>query len=118
MSYDISFKVKAEGVDAYFNVGECDANITWDVGEMIRKSTGLEWNNEENNGLCVDVIPNIIKGYSELVNNPGKYKKYESPNGWGTVLGARWFFEKIIKAWEMFCDYYPELVPVATFWIE
>ena len=43
MSYDISFKVKVEGLeDTYVRVGECDANITWNVRGMIGKSTGLE----------------------------------------------------------------------------
>ena len=117
MSYDIAFKVKVEGVDAYVPVGVCDANITWNVGEMIRKSTGLEWKNEENNGLCVDVIPHILKGYGELVNHPGKYKQYEAPNGWGTVGGTMRFFETIINEWKDFKRWYPELVEVATFWI-
>ena len=46
MSYDISFKVKVEGLeDRYVYVGECDANITWNLREMIEKSTGLEWLN-------------------------------------------------------------------------
>ena len=35
MSYDISFKVKVEGVDAYVTVGACDANITWNVRKII-----------------------------------------------------------------------------------
>ena len=42
MSYDISFKVKVEGVDAYVPVGACDANITWNARKIIEKSTGLE----------------------------------------------------------------------------
>lgn len=55
MSYDISFKVKVEGLeDTYIRVGSCDANITWNVREMIVKSTGLEWKNEQNNGLCCE----------------------------------------------------------------
>ena len=51
MSYDISFKVKVEGIDQYVNVGDCDANITWNVRKIITNSTGLEWKNEANNGL-------------------------------------------------------------------
>ena len=51
MSYDISFKVKVDGTDTYVPVGACNANITWNVGEIIRRSTGLEWKNEANNGL-------------------------------------------------------------------
>lgn len=43
MSYDISFKVKVEGVDAYVPVGTCDANTTWNNRKIIVKSTGLKW---------------------------------------------------------------------------
>ena len=57
MSYDISFKVKVEGVDAYVQVGTCDANITWNARKIIVKSTGLKWKNCQNNGLCVVVLP-------------------------------------------------------------
>lgn len=118
MSYDIAFKVKVEGVDAYVEVGECDANITWNVREIITRSTGLPWNNEENNGLCKDVIPHILKGYHELLTNSDKYEQYESPNGWGTVDGTIRFFKRIIDAWEKLCKWHPELIEVTTFWIE
>ena len=119
MSYHISFKVKVEGVDKYVSVGDCDANITWNVGTMIRKATGLEWRNCENNGLVKDIIPFIEKGYGELTKHPEKYKQYESPNGWGTINGTIHFFEKIIRAWEVFKEWEGEdLVDVTTFWIE
>ena len=65
MSYDISFKAKAEGVDAYVPVGACDANITWNARKIIVKSTGLKWKNCQNNGLCVDVIPKIEAGLAK-----------------------------------------------------
>lgn len=118
MSYDISFKVKVEGVDAWVRVGDCTANITWNVREIITRSTGLEWKNEENNGLCKDVIPKIEKGLEELRKNGIKYKKYEAKNGWGTVAGTKRFFATILDDWFTFMDEYPELVDVATFWIE
>ena len=92
MSYDISFKVKVDGVDAYIPVGMCDANITWNVRKIIKKSTGLEWKNCQNNGLCVDVIPKIEAGLRKLEQNPDKFEKYEAPNGWGTVKGTAQFF--------------------------
>lgn len=82
MNYDISFKVKVEGLDKYVEVGNCNANITYNVREIITRSTGLEWENCENNGLCVDVIPYIKRGLNELRANPNKYKQYESDNGW------------------------------------
>lgn len=118
MSYDISFKVKVEGVDAYVPVGECDANITWNVRKIIEKSTGLEWKNCQNNGLCVDVIPKIEAGLRRLEQNPDSFKEYEAPNGWGTVEGTIQFFRRIIEAWNDLLRWNEELVPAATFWIE
>lgn len=66
MSYNISFKVKVEGVAAYVKVGTCGANATWNVRKIIEKSTGLEWKNCQNNGLCVDVIPKIEAGLRNM----------------------------------------------------
>lgn len=118
MSYSISFKVKVEGIDKYVTIGECDANITWNVRDMIRLSTGLAWENEANNGLCKDIIPHIYDGLKELKLYPQKYKPYEAANGWGTVEGTIRFFEEIIKAWEYLkiCEN-EEVVAVTTFWI-
>ena len=119
MSYDIAFKVKVEGIDKYVEVGHCDANTTWNVREMIVKSTGLEWNNCANNGLCKDIIPHIEKGLGELNRYPEKYKQYEAKNGWGTVESTMRFFERIISAWNDFVKWESkELADVTTFWIE
>lgn len=42
MSYNISFKVKVEGVDAYVPVGTCGENITWNVRKMMRSRFGID----------------------------------------------------------------------------
>ena len=86
---------------------------------MIVQSTGLEWKNCENNGLCKDVIPKIIHGYTELTTYPEKYKQYESSNGWGTIEGCKDFFLQIINDWNYFCNDWEtkDLVDVAYFWI-
>ena len=119
MSYDISFKVKVEGVDKYIEVGECGANITWNVRKIIELSTGLPWENDANNGLCKDIIPQIEKGYILLKTHPEYYKPYEASNGWGTVEGTIRFFEAIISAWHDFCkEADGTLIDVVTFWIE
>ena len=119
MSYDISFKVKVEGIDRYVEVGECSANTTWNVRKMIEVVTGLPWINCANNGLVKDIIPHIEKGYSELTKHPEKYREYEASNGWGTVESTAEFFEETIKAWEMFRKWEDaELVKITTFWIE
>ena len=65
MSYDISFKVRVADTDKFVTVGNCDANITWNVRKIIELSTGLPWLNEENNGYCVDIMPAIQKGLNE-----------------------------------------------------
>lgn len=93
MSYDITFKAKLDGLDEYVIVGDCDANITWNVREIITLSTGLPWMNEANNGKCVDVIPHIEYGRYELGNYPEKYRKYEPGNGWGCVADVIVFFD-------------------------
>lgn len=118
MSYDIAFRVKVADTDKYIDVGNCDANITWNVREIICQSTGLPWLNEENNGLCVDIIPRIQAGLSELLKNPGKYRHLEDPSGWGTVAGTRRFFQQIIQDWNTYVDDTdPEIVAVTTFWV-
>lgn len=121
MSYDILWKVPVAGMEnRYVAVGECSANITWNLREMIVKSTGLEWKNEDNNGLCKDVIPKIADGLAELIKYPEKYKQYEAENGWGTIKGCKNFFVQILNDWESFCEdsWTKDLVDVTYFWIE
>ena len=75
MSYDISYRVKCkDDPKLWAEIGNWEANTTWNLGDMIRKSTGLEWKNEEDNGLVKDVIPFIIHGLEELERFPNKYK--------------------------------------------
>jgi hypothetical protein len=119
MSYDIKFKVKVEGANLWIEVGNYGAGTTWNVREMIVKSTGLEWKNNENNGLCKDVIPYIRKGYEELVHHPEKYRQYEPNNGWGTVESTRLFFQTLLEDWQNFQWWEdPKLIDLVTFWIE
>ena len=121
MSYTINFKVKVEGLkDRFVEICDPNANITWNLREMIIASTGLEWENEANNGLCTNVIPHIAQGLSELQRHPQKYKKYESDNGWGTIEGCKKFFINILMAWDKFSTdiLTADLAPVTYFWIE
>lgn len=120
MSYDISFRVKcAEDPNLWAEIGDIDANTTWNLREMICAATGLEWKNEEDNGLVKDVMPKIADGYSELSRHPEKYKKYESPNGWGTVEGCKSFFARCIYNWNTFCtdSWTSPFKDIVHFWI-
>lgn len=116
MSYDISFRVKVEGIDVYVDVGSCDANITWNVKELIKQSSGWEIFNEQSNGLIKDITVLVDNGLQRLISNPNKYKQYEAPNGWGTVEGVIRFYSDILEAWKQFKLDYPELVDVAVLW--
>ena len=120
MSYDISYRVQCkDDPKLWADVGNCEANITYNLREMIQKSTGLEWKNEEDNGLVKDVIPFIIHGLEELERFPDKYKQYESPNGWGTVKGLKHFFAWVINDWTSYCEDYSteNLADVTYFYI-
>lgn len=118
MGYDITFKVKVEGKDIYVPVGDCEANTTWNVRDIIVKSTGLEWKNEASNGLVKDVMPSIIGGIGELVSKPELYKPLEPKNGWGSVKSTVRFFEDIYVAYKDLRQFNPELAEIAEFWIE
>lgn len=127
MSYDICFRIPADDSEHFpcvddlyegtVDTGYCEANITWNVGEMIRRSTGLEWKNEADNGLVKDIIPAIALGLAELERNRQKYKKYEAPNGWGTINGTIAFFRTILCDWEVLKNESPELAGKVRFWI-
>jgi len=117
MSYDIFFRVKVEGIDRYLSVGECNANITWNVKELIRQSSGWHIKNEEYNGFVKDLIPHIRKGLSRLEVYPEPYKKFESPNGWGTICGVIRFYKEIIWAWERLYEEDSELANIALIYV-
>lgn len=86
-----------------------------DINKTLMALVPILRMNGENNGLVKDVIPHIKKGLAELVDHPEKYKKYEAPNGWGTIKGCKRFFNEVINEYE---ELPPELKEVSTFWIE
>lgn len=101
MSYDVSFKVKVEGVEKYIPVGEC-YNYTFNVGTMIEEACGKRpptWDNMK----CSDLLPYLQKGIEELEKHPDEYKQYEPDNHWGSVEGAERFLQNVAKQ----CIEYP-----------
>ena len=90
-------KVKVEGLDIYAPVAWGDiVNITWNVHELIKHSSGWDIDNEKNNGTAEDIAKFIVHGINELEQHPDKYKKYEAHNGWGTVKGTLKFYRKFL----------------------
>lgn len=122
MSYDIEWKVRVEDTDLWVKVDmpyNYNYNITWNVRDIITQSTGLTWDNEQDNGLVKDVILKIIDGYKELLTNSEKYKQYEPDNGWGSVESTKKFFKDLIDAWDAFCQdsWARDLKDYVHFWI-
>ena len=118
MSYDIGIKVKVENKPIYVRVSEYDANITWNVRELIKQSSGWEIKNCDSNGLAIKWIKKIHKGIEELTNNPEKYKQYESPNGWGTVDDTLGFYKNCVRMFENFMLFHEELADIAVVWVD
>ena len=118
MSYSVTLKVKIDGTNKYATVECLDASTTYNVCEMIQKSTGLNWHSGGTNlGLAKDVINKITDGMHELMIYSGKYKKYESPNGWGTVDSTIDFFDKIIEEWDDFRNWNKDIVDYVYLWV-
>jgi len=98
ISYDMRLKVKVEGLDIYAPVHwDYPVNITWNVSELIRQSSGWDIENEQNNGTAEYIGKFIEHGISELEKHPEKYKQYEAPNGWGTVKGTLKFYRRFLE---------------------
>ena len=103
MSYDLRFGTKVatdDGSDLFVVIGypEYDSP-TYNLGEMFRACTGWdfkqgEWYKAE------DVLPLIRHGLAGLTAYPGKYRKYEPGNGWGTVEGAAHTLRSLIEGIE------------------
>ena len=89
MSYDIRLGVKVAGAEnLYAVIDEPElCSPTYNLGEMFHKCTG--WDFEQGEWYKVtDVLPMIQHGINELSFHPKAYKKYNAPNGWGTVESA------------------------------
>ena len=88
MSYDLRIGVKVDGTDIIAVIAEPECHSpTYNIGDLFRKCTG--WDFEQSEWYRVsEVYPLIQHGLAELIAYPNKYKKYESPNGWGTIGSA------------------------------
>ena len=88
MSYDLRIGVKVEGTDIIAVIAEPERHSpTYNIGDLFRKCTGWDFRQSEWYRVS-EVYPLIQRGIAELIAYPKKYKKYESPNGWGTIESA------------------------------
>ena len=125
MSYDVTFKLRSDcfpsfhykGTDEYIAVGDCNANITSNVKDMLDKLTGISWK-PSMVGYCKDVMPLIENGYQKLKENSNAYTQYNAANGWGTTKGVMTFFADILIAWHDLQEDSPAFADIAYFFIE
>ena len=88
MSYDLRIGVKVEGTDIIAVIGQPEYDSpTYNLREMFVACTGWDYTQGEWYRVS-EVYDKICRGIAELSGYPKKYKKYDSPNGWGTVSSA------------------------------
>lgn len=92
MSYDIY--IDKDWVNHTYNGCEAVENI---IGFTPKKFNGMKA--DEVADLCLVV-------YASLKNNPDKYKKYMSNNGWGTIDSWKHFMLDIIDI----CNNHPNAI--------
>lgn len=111
MSLDVALFIKVDtGGNDLHEIQLFDANITHNLGKMA-DAAGLYdalWCPDES-GHAGDILPALVKGYSELKNNPQKYNEFNSSNGWGTYDGLLSFVWRYKTA----CEKHP----LACIWI-
>lgn len=122
MSYDVSIKVKVQDKPVYVTI-EDGANITYNVRELIEKSSGWKIANCASNGNVIEWAEKIKHGKKELETHPKLYKQYEAKNGWGTVDSVLFFYNYCLDMVKSFLNYYgsgdeEDLTDVAVVWVD
>ena len=113
----MSIRLPVKGLeDKWVEVADL-GNITWNVRELIAKSSGWQIKNCASNGPVLPWLRLIEIGMQELENNPDKYKKYESPNGWGTIRGVNSFYHSCYDNASDWISWNEDLLPVAVIWV-
>jgi len=83
------------------------ANITHNLGKMASEAGIYEalWRPEELGfDTASQIIPLLTDGLVKLKSDPEKYKKFDSPNGWGLYIHFVPFVEKYLGACQMWPD--------------
>jgi len=83
-----------------------DANITHNLNKMASEAGIYEalWHPDRLGAVYAkDIIPVLLAGYNELVENPETYKVFNNPDGWGMYEHFVPFVKKVLDA----CVQYP-----------
>ncbi len=94
--------------EKWFNTDvEAEEYINSVICEPGCKHCRAEWGFEdENKVFAKEIIEILEKGLKKLKSRPEYFKRFDSPNGWGTYKYFVPFVEKYLKA----CKEYPEAI--------
>lgn len=102
MSLDVELFVNVDtGGDKPYECVLYDANITHNLNKMAMEAGIYEalWRPEEIGcSQAKDIIAIVEEGLKKLKDDPYHYKKFDSPNGWGTYVHFVPFVEKYLNA--------------------
>ena len=117
MSYYVSIRIMPKcNNDPIIIFGDC--NTTWNVRELIKQSSGWDIINENSNGTVLPWLDKIRTGIANLTKAPKEYKKYEDPDGWGTVVSTLRFYYDCENMAKDFISEYGDLVNEAVVWVD
>ena len=78
----------------------CGENITHNLGKMAKEAGIYDalWHPTENGYTKgKDIIPILQAGLAKLEANPGYFKKFDSPNGWGLYIHFVPFVKRVLE---------------------
>lgn len=113
----MSIRLPVGGLDGKYVTACWLGNITWNVRELIKQSSGWDIKNEDSNGDVLAWMGLIEDGILELESRPEEYEKYESPNGWGTISGTLNFYHRCIDEAQNWISFNEDLIPAAVIWV-
>ncbi len=128
MSYDFHVVLPIEGVEKENKMKYVEApeyfeeeyhnpsfNITYNVRDILVATTERDdWLKNGYIGLLKDLMPDINKALAKLIQNEDEYKKYDSPNGWGTTQGVIKLFTSMRDYWNMLDPEYKDVACLRT----
>ena len=113
----MSIRLPVGGLDGKYVTACWLGNITWNVRELIKQSSGWDIKNEDSNGDVLAWMGLIEDRILELESRPEEYEKYESPNGCGTIRETISFYNCCLDNSINWIRQNEDLLPVAVIWV-
>lgn len=97
-------------LDFYLGCNHChhtveSFNITHNLGDMWREAGVYEALYKSEGKKASEIVNALEYGVQTMKDNPPRFKRHDSPNGWGLYVHALPWLEKVLQA----CRDNPEL---------